>query len=105
MAGALTSKFGIVGNSIFNPVAWEAEKQSTMREKSKARDKWERNPERIQGSNSLASSSSTAALLALLPFLIMLVHRGYHNCSPQIPRFVLLGRQCLYLWYPGICDF
>lgn len=39
MAGALTSKFGIVGNSIFNPVAWEAEKQSTMREKSKARDK------------------------------------------------------------------
>lgn len=39
IAGALTYKLGIVGNSIFDHVTWEAKSQSTVKGKSKARDK------------------------------------------------------------------
>lgn len=55
MTKALTQKFRIVGSSISDHVAQEAESQSTEKWKSKARNKGERNPQSVQGFNSLGS--------------------------------------------------
>ena len=74
MAEAVTYKHAIIGNSILDRVAWEAESQSTVKEGKSKSETSEKEILRV---------SSIIAVLTLPPFLIMLVQRGYHNCSPK----------------------